>query len=111
MVGLSALFFLYTFREKVETKQLLNILFFVLAGILSTHVLRYFVKRNSWLLLPIEKILLRLGIAVILTSLLYSLLLMGLNQLFELSKSSNNIQFSSRLFANILNISIFIIPW
>jgi two-component system, LytTR family, sensor kinase len=111
MVGLSALFFLYTFREKVETKQLLNILFFVLAGILSTHVLRYFVKRNNWLLLPIEKILLRLGIAVILTSLLYSLLLMGLNQLFELSKSSNNIQFSSRLFANILNISIFIIPW
>ncbi len=83
----------------------------MVSGISSTHLLRLFIKKNNWLLLPIEKIILRLGIAVILTSLLFSLLVIGLNQLADVTENRRGLDFSTRLFASILNIGIYIIPW
>lgn len=62
-------------------------------------------------MLPIEKVLLRMGIAIILTSLLFSLMVMGLNEVFDLTENKKGLDFSTRLFANILNIGIYIIPW
>src|SRR5687768_11187662 len=111
MVGLSILFYAYTFRQEISGDYIIKILIVMVAGISSTHLLRLFIKRNNWLLLPIEKILLRLGVAVILTSLLFSLLVMGLNQMFDLAENRRGLDFSTRLFANILNIGIYIIPW
>lgn len=62
-------------------------------------------------MLPIEKVLLRMGIAIILTSLIFSLMVMGLNEVFDLTENKKGLDFSTRLFANILNIGIYIIPW
>lgn len=111
MVGLSILFYAYTFRQEISGQYLIKILIVMVSGISSTHLLRYFIKRNNWLLLPIEKILLRLCIAVFFTSLLFSLMVMGLNHWLDASGNSRELEFSTRLFANVLNIGIYIIPW
>lgn len=111
MVGLSILFYAYTFRQEISGVYVLRILIFMVSGITSTHLLRLFIKKKNWLLLSIEKVLLRMGIAIILTSLLFSLMVMGLNQVFDLTENSKGLDFSTRLFANILNIGIYIIPW
>jgi len=111
LVGLSILFYAYTFRQEISGDYLVKILIVIVAGITSTHLLRLFIKRKNWLLLPVEKILLRLGIAVILTSLLFSLFVMGLNELAGVAENKRNLDFSTRVFASILNIGIYIIPW
>jgi sensor histidine kinase YesM len=111
LVGLSILFYAYTFRQEISGAYVLKILIVIVSGITSTHLLRLFIKRKNWLLLPIERVLLRMGIAVILTSLLFSLMVMGLNEVFDLTENNKGLDFSTRLFANILNIGIYIIPW
>jgi LytS/YehU family sensor histidine kinase len=80
-------------------------------GLISTHLLRWFIRKNNWLLLPVEKIIFRLCIAVLLTSVLFSLIVMELNQAAGLEENRRNLDFTTRLFANILNLGIFIIPW
>jgi len=112
LVGLSIFFFAYTFRQQITGEYILKIIVIVAAGICSTHLLRIFMKKNRWLTLPVEKILARLAIAVILTSILFSLMVMGLNGLFNLSEASRReLGFTTRLLGNILDKGIFIIPW
>ncbi|MBL7734394.1 MAG: histidine kinase [Chitinophagaceae bacterium] len=112
LVGLSIFFFAYTFRQQITGEYILKIIVIVAAGICSTHLLRIFMKKNRWLALPVEKILARLAIAVILTSILFSLMVMGLNGLFDLSEASRReLGFTTRLLGNILDKGIFIIPW
>ena len=111
LVGLSMLFFAHTFEQKVSAYYLVKILSVIAGGILSTHLLRAVIKKNNWLLLPIEKVLPKLFIAVIITSLFFILLQMGINQVFNLTESKRKLDFTTRLLANILNIGIFIVPW
>lgn len=111
IMGLSILFYAYTFRQEITSDYLIKIAIYIVAGISSTHLLRLFIKKKNWLLLPVEKTLLRLAIAVILTSLLFSLLVMGLNEVAGVAENRRGLEFSARLFANILNIGIYIIPW
>lgn len=110
LVGLSMLFYGITFREEISNVYLYRILIYTISGILSTHILREFLKRTNWLLLPIEKMVTRLGGAVVLTSILYGLLVLGAYELFRFENKSK-LDFSTRLFANVLNIGIFMIPW
>ena len=110
IVGLSILFYAYTFLEAIPDDYLKKILIVMASGITSTHLLRFFIKRNNWLMLAVEKVFLKLAVAVILTSVLFSLLVMGGNELFDL-EVRRNLDFSTRLFANFLNIGIYIIPW
>ena len=111
MVGLSILFYAYTFRQEISANYISKILIVIVSGITSTHLLRIFIKRKNWLLLSIDKVLLRMGIAIIMTSLLFSLLVMALNEVFNMTENKKGLDFSTRLFANILNIGIYIIPW
>jgi len=111
VVGLSFLFYANFVKEKINPHYLLKVSFIVVAGLASTHLLRWFMKRNNWLLLPVEKIIVRLAIAVLLTSLLYSALVLLLSQATGLDENRRNLDFITRLFANILNTGIFIVPW
>jgi two-component system, LytTR family, sensor kinase len=110
LVSLSMLYYAFTFREEISNAYLSRILILMIAGIVSTHILREFLKRTNWLLLPIEKMLTRLVVAVVLTSILYSLLVIGAYEVFDF-ENKRQLDFSTRLFANVLNIGIFIIPW
>lgn len=111
IVGLSFLFYANFIRKEINSDYLLRVLFICVGGLLSTHVLRWFMKKNSWLLLPVEKIITRLAIAVVVTSVFYSILVMLMSQAAGLQENPRNLDFTTRLFANMLNLGIFIIPW
>ena len=61
--------------------------------------------------MPIEQVLPKLIIAVIITSLFFVFLQMGINQIFDLNESKRKLDFIAKLLANIINIGIFIVPW
>jgi sensor histidine kinase YesM len=111
IVGLSFLFYANFIRKEINFDYVLKVTFIAVAGLVSTHLLRWFMKKNNWLLLPVEKIIFRLAIAVFLTSVLYSALILLLDQASGLDENRRNLDFLTRLFANILNLGIFIIPW
>lgn len=111
IVALSLLFFALSFGRGINYEYLLKILIIMAAGLLSTHLLRYFIRMNNWLLLPVEKSILRLIVAVVMTSILFSLLVMGMNGLTGVEKNTGNLDFLTRLTVNILTNGIFIIPW
>lgn len=111
VVALSFLFYANFVKKDINPDYLLKVSFIVAAGFASTHILRWFMKRNNWLLLPVEKIIFRLAIAVVLTSVLYSALVLLLSQAAGLDENRRNLDFITRLFANILNLGIFIVPW
>lgn len=111
IVALSFLFFAVSFGQGITREYLIKIVIIMAGGVLSTHLLRWFMRKNNWLLLPVEKIIIRLSAAVLLTSVLYSLLVMAMNQMAGLEENRRNLDFLTRLIANILNLGIFIIPW
>ncbi len=112
LVALSGPFYAFTYYKRAITTDLvLQFVFLMTAGIISTHILRWIIRKNNWLLLPVEKVIIRLGIAVILTCVLFSLIIMALNIGAGLDRNSRNLDFFSRLIWNIINYGIFIIPW
>jgi len=111
LVGLSMLFFAHVFEQTVSAVYLGRIITVITAGIISTHLLRAFIKKMNWLLLPIEKILPKLIIAVVITTLVFILFQMSVYQIFNLYENKRKLDFITRMLANVLNIGIFIIPW
>jgi two-component system LytT family sensor kinase len=111
ILAISLLFFAMSFGQGITSEYLLKILIIMTGGILSTHILRWFIQKNSWLLLPFERVIVRLCLAVIMTSVLYSLFIMGMNELAGVEKNSRDLDFLTRLIANIVTNGIFIIPW
>ncbi len=110
LVGFSMLFYAVTFKDKLTIANITRISIYMVGGIISTHILREYIKRSGWLLLPIEKMATRLTLAIIITSTVYSLLVMGSFQVMSFNDTSN-IDFYSRLLINILNTGILIAPW
>src|SRR5688500_14849547 len=90
LVGLSFLFYANFVKTEIKSDYLLKVFFIVVAGLFSTHLLRWYMKRNNWLLLPVEKIIVRLAIAVIVTSVIYSALVLLLNQAAGLDDNRRN---------------------
>lgn len=111
VVGLSFLFYANFIKEDINPDYLLKVSFIVVAGLVSTHLLREFMKRYRWLLLPVEKIIFRLTIAVIATCLVYSALVLLLNEAAGLNENRRHLNVMTRLFANSINWVFFIIPW
>lgn len=83
----------------------------VSVGILITHLLRWVIQQLNWLLQPIEKVLPKLFLAVIIASLTCSLLFLEISEYFNLSDTSSKLNFSSKLLATTMDIGLFIIPW
>lgn len=110
-VGLSMIFFAYTF-ERLTYVFVGTIVLVVLAGIFTTHLLRAVIKRFNWLMMPIEKVLPKLLIAVIISSVVCSLLVMGGIAVFDLSiETRRSFDFSTRLLARVLDTGLFMVPW
>jgi LytS/YehU family sensor histidine kinase len=65
----------------------------------------------NWLLQPIEKVLPKLLLAVIIASLTCSLLVVEISEQFNLSDAPSKLKFSSRLLATTMDIGLFIVPW
>ena len=110
-VWLSMIFFAYTFDQKLTLVWLKRISLVPFAGILTTHLLREVIKRYNWLLQPIEKILPKLLIAVVASSIFCSLIQITGVQLFELTTANRKLDFSTRLLASTLDNGLLIVPW
>src|SRR5215213_9442746 len=115
-VGLSLIFFAYTFEQKVTYVFLARIGLVILTGIGTTHLLRWVIRRFNWLLLPIEKVLPKLLIAVIISSIVSSLIVMGGVEFFGLRpekvlKQIKQIVFYKRLVVSTLDNGLFLVPW
>lgn len=110
-VGLSYVFFAYTFGRKLTLILFLRILLVVSIGIIITHLLRWVIRQMNWLLQPVEKVLPKLLLAVIIASLTCSLLVVEISEYFNLSDTSSKLNFSSRLLATTMDIGLFIVPW
>lgn len=111
LVALSTIFFAISFKQKINSDFILHLVFIINAGIASTHFLRWIIRKNNWLLLPLEKVIFRLGATVLLITVLFSLLVMGLTTIAGLDQNRRQLDFSTRLLANIINFGIYIIPW
>jgi sensor histidine kinase YesM len=111
MWALSILFLAVYFEQGITYQYVLKTLIIIAGGLASTHLLRWFMRKNNWLMLPVEKIIIRLCIAVILTSILLSLLVMGLSQLFGIDENRRNLDFLTRLIGDMLNLGLLIVPW
>ena len=112
-VGLVMLFFAHTYEVDISTTVLLSRICIVfLAGILATHILRGVIRWQGWLLLSIEKALPKLIVALIMTSVLYSVLLLGSAEIFHLSiNPKQKLSFLTKLLNASINNGLFILPW
>jgi sensor histidine kinase YesM len=106
-------FFAYTFGRKLNSALLVRIVLVVLIGIAITHLLRSVIRELNWLMQPIEKVLPKLFIAVIIASLTCSFLVVILSGVLINAdmQGSNDINFSSKVLAYTIDIGLFIIPW
>lgn len=113
IVGLTMLLFAHIYDVQISTAILLKritIVFF--SGVLTTHALRGVIKWNGWLLLSLEKALPRLLIAVVFTSILFSVLILGSVEVFSLStESKQKISFFQKVLGSTIDNGLFIFPW
>jgi two-component system LytT family sensor kinase len=112
-VVLSMLIFVYTFSPaKLDQRLFVRLLLIFVSGIFCTHILRAYILRSGWMMMPVEKVIPRMSLAILITSLACSLLLMGLVNLFNVqSDFQQKIDFSAKLMGSTLDIGLFIIPW
>src|SRR3954468_22947493 len=110
-VWLSMIFFAYTFDQKLTLVWLKRISLVPFAGIVTTHLLREVIKRYNWLLQPIEKILPKLLVAIVASSIFCSLIQIAGVQLLDLTSGNRKLDFSTRLLASTLDNGLLIVPW
>jgi LytS/YehU family sensor histidine kinase len=83
-----------------------------IAGIFITHLLRLFIKWRGWLMQSIEKVIPKLIIAMVITSMLYSLIMVGAVDLFKLGvDGSRRLTFLARWLGSTVDNGLFILPW
>lgn len=109
IVGGVMLFFAHVYDVTINTDELLTRIFIVMsAGIFSTHLFRLFIKWRGWLMQPIEKVIPRLIIAMVIMSMFYSaLVLLAVDYLIKESSKD----FWSRLVGSTVDNGLFFLPW
>ncbi len=110
LFGFSGLFYATTSRNGLTMNDFQVVCIWVIWGVTTTHFLRMYIRWAGWLFLPIEKMVPRLMGAIIATSTAYGLLVLLSFQLLSLNQKKE-LDFLTRLFNNIINSGIFIVPW
>jgi len=112
-VTITYLFFKYTFDSGISERFLQLLIVFITTGVAMSHLLRSYIKETNWLLLPVEKAIPRLLLALVVTCLLCALLNISLINLFlpPLRDNSKSIDFSSKLLTTMIDFGMFMTPW
>jgi LytS/YehU family sensor histidine kinase len=100
-----------TFDQRITGKLLGQLAIVVLAGILTTHLFREVIRRSGWLMLPVEKILPKLLVGVLIACVVDSLLRISAINIFDLSTSKRKMDFITRLLVTTFENGLFIVPW
>lgn len=113
VVGIIMLFFAHAYKVPISNPVLLSRIAIVFVfGILTTHVLRMFIKWRGWMMQSVEVVIPKLAITMIFTSLLFSLLVLGAIQFFHLGgDTSKKLSFAARLSGSTVDNGLFILPW
>jgi two-component system LytT family sensor kinase len=111
LVFLSSAFYAYTWQFNLSSKILEIQVVFMALGIFMTHFFRVVIRRSNWLILPVEKVLPRLVIGVIVTCLAITLLQIWFIDYFNLTDNKHKLTFSTRLLTHTLDNGMYIIPW
>lgn len=112
-VGLVMIFFAHAYKVNISDKILLGRVAIVFtSGILVTHLLRMVIKWRAWMMQSIEKVIPKLTIALIIASLLFSLIVLSGIDYFNLGTgSSKKLSFFARLLGSSVDNGLFILPW
>ncbi len=110
-VGLVMLFFKHVYKVEMPDRILFGRIAIVfVSGILVTHILRLFINWRGWMMQSIQKVIPKLIIAVIVTSMIFSLIVLGARVLFDLVLE-NNLPFLTRLAGSTVDNGMFILSW
>lgn len=112
-VGMVMIFFAHAYKVNISDKILLGRVAIVFtSGILVTHLLRMVIKWRAWMMQSIEKVIPKLTIALIIASLLFSLIVLSGIDYFNLGTgSSKKLSFFARLLGSSVDNGLFILPW
>src|SRR5687768_557646 len=112
-VGLVMIFFAHVYQVNLSTKVLLSRVAIVfIAGIFTTHILRLIIKWRGWMMQSIEKVIPKMIIAMVVTSTIFSLIVLGAIDLFKLNtEGGRNLNFAAKLFGSTIDNGLFILPW
>ena len=109
LIGLVMLFFAHAYNYKISTEVLLGkIAVVTISGILTTHLLRLLIKKLGWLMLPIEKAIPRFILAMVATSMIYSLIVLTTSDLFSLGVENRKVSFAARFAGSTVDNGLFI---
>lgn len=108
--GLVTLFFAYTYGQPITLKLVMRLCFGLALGIPITHWLRNIIIKKKWLTLPIEKILPRLFFSLIIASLIYSVSVLAIFELFNLSEDTKT-PFLTRVVLRTFDSSFLLMLW
>ncbi len=114
IVGIIMIFFAHAYKVSISNGELLiRIGIVFVAGIFTTHILRLFIKWRGWMMESIEKVIPKLAIALIVTSLLFSLLVLGANTFFNFEGvgGGKKLTFLAKLSGSTIDNGLFILPW
>lgn len=112
-VGLVMIFFAHTYKVNISNKVLFGRVAIVFtAGIVVTHILRLVIKWRGWMMESIEKVIPKLAIALIASSMIFSLMVLTGIDYFGLgNESSKKLTFFARLLGSTVDNGLFILPW
>ena len=110
-VALIMIFFSYTFHQKLNGNAYLRLGIMIATCVFCTHLFRRFIKKNNWLLLPVEQALTRLIISGIVVSIISGWIRTVLVQFFNLSENKEQFNFFTKVLANTIDHGWFILPW
>ena len=112
-VGLVMIFFAHAYKVNISDKVLFGRVAIVFtAGILVTHILRLVIKWRGWMMQSIEKVIPKLTIALVVASMVFSLMVLSGIDYFNLgNESSKKLSFFARLLGSTADNGLFILPW
>ena len=112
LIALVMLFFAHAYDYKISTEVLFGkIAVVTISGVLTTHLLRLVIKSLGWLMLPIEKAIPRFILAMVITSMIYSLIVLTTSDFFGLDVEKRRYSFAARIAGSTADNGLFILPW
>ncbi len=97
--------------EKATPKSIEQMIVMFFSGMLATHLFREFIRRSTWLMLPIERALPKFLLGVFVTCIVASLFRIAIVDVFGLINNKKKFDFLLTLIFSSLEYGILIIAW
>jgi two-component system, LytTR family, sensor kinase len=112
-VGVVMIFFAHAYKVDISNNVLLGRIAIVFtAGILVTHILRLIIKWQGWMMQSVEKVIPKMVFAMVITSMLFSLIVLGAVDYLGLgTQTAKKLSFFAKLMGSTIDNGLFILPW